>query len=233
MSPREAEEIEEKARAFGVSIPQFLRDSAIHRPLRSRVDFSAVNELIRLNTNQAHLGGILKKWLIGVPQPTSEFNGDTRGLLQNISLMQAEIRGVVKKVGKLKDDHIKSARKYAVEEVAEDENKSVNKQVRMTPEEAEEIKMKARAFGVSVPQYLRDCGMDRPLRSTVDFRAIKALNKLNADQGRLGGLLKKWLTEDWRPATGFNVDIGALLRDIGKVQAEIEGVLKTVASIRQ
>lgn len=116
---------------------------------------------------------------------------------------------------------------------SEQRKKTVNKQIRMTPEEADEIEARAAAFGVSLPQYMRDCAMDRPLRSAVDFRAVKTLARLNADQGRLGGLLKKWLTGDWQLADGFNGDVGALLREIAKVQTEIRVAIKTLASVKE
>ena len=115
---------------------------------------------------------------------------------------------------------------------SESRNKTVNKQVRMTPVEFDEIESKAVAFGVSVPQYLRDCGMDRPLRSRVDYLAMQELAKANADQGRLGGILKKWLTGDWKDATGYNQDIKRLLADIEKTQKAIRAAVRKVAAIK-
>lgn len=115
---------------------------------------------------------------------------------------------------------------------SEQRNKTVNKQVRMTPEEAAEIESKASAFGVSVPQYLRDCAMDRPLRSKVEYLAVQALARANADQGRLGGILKKWLTGDWKEAHGYNQDIKRLLADIEQTQKTLRAAARKVASIK-
>lgn len=114
---------------------------------------------------------------------------------------------------------------------SEERNKTVNKQVRMTPEEWAEIRDKAEAFGVSVPQYFRDCALDRPLRSKVEHLAIKELAQANADQGRLGGILKKWLTGDWKTADGYNGEIGKLLRDIEATQGIIRKAVQKVAGL--
>ncbi len=116
---------------------------------------------------------------------------------------------------------------------SENRNKTINKQVRMTPQEFEEIESKAMAFGVSVPQYLRDCGMDRPLVSKVDYLAVQELAKANADQGRLGGILKKWLTGDWKDAHGYNQEIKRLLADIEKTQKAIRAAVRKVAAVKE
>ena len=116
---------------------------------------------------------------------------------------------------------------------SERRNKTVNKQVRFTPDEFDEIESKAMAFGVSVPQSLRDCGMDRPLVSKVDYLAVQELAQTNADQGRLGGILKKWLTGDWKDAHGYNQEIKRLLADIEKTQKAIRAAVRKVAAIKE
>lgn len=98
---------------------------------------------------------------------------------------------------------------------SEHRTKTVNKQIRMTPEEEEEISKLAAAFGYkSVPQYMRDCAMLRPMKSQEENRAITAFERAVADLGRLGGLQKKWLTGDWKPVEGNFKDIKALLKAI-------------------
>ncbi len=46
--------------------------------------------------------------------------------------------------------------------------------------------------------YLRALGLDMPVKSTLDQEAILELARINGDLGRLGGLLKMWLTNQDR-----------------------------------
>lgn len=116
---------------------------------------------------------------------------------------------------------------------SEQRNKTVNKQVRMTPEEYDEIQSKASAFGLSFPQYMRDCAMDRPIRSKVDFLAVRELSQTRADLGRLGGLLKLWLTGEHRSAHGFNGDIRELMEQIRGAQDAIQDAIAKVADVAE
>src|SRR4051794_34772817 len=64
------------------------------------------------------------------------------------------------------------------------------------PEERESIAAAAGAAGLSLSAYLRKVGMGYEIRSVLDQQWIVELARINADQGRLGGLLKLWLTND-------------------------------------
>ena len=59
---------------------------------------------------------------------------------------------------------------------------------------------KAASTGLSVSAYLREVGMGYQPKSNFDQEAIMTLMSLNADQGRLVGLLKLWLSE--KPGQG-------------------------------
>ncbi len=61
-----------------------------------------------------------------------------------------------------------------------------------------EIKDKAREAGLPVAEYLRNLGLGYQVPSVIDNRQVDALLKINADLGRLGGLIKLWLTNDER-----------------------------------
>jgi len=61
-----------------------------------------------------------------------------------------------------------------------------------------EIKDKAREVGLPVAEYLRNLGLGYQVPSVIDNRQVDALLKINADLGRLGGLIKLWLTNDER-----------------------------------
>jgi translation elongation factor EF-G len=66
------------------------------------------------------------------------------------------------------------------------------------PEEERVIKAKAYEAGLTVAEYLRNLGLGYSVPSIIDNRQVDVLLKINADLGRLGGLIKLWLTNDER-----------------------------------
>ena len=87
----------------------------------------------------------------------------------------------------------------------------------LLPSEKATIQAKASAHTLSDSAYLRTLGLDMPIRSTVDQEAILELAKINGDLGRLGGLLKMWLTNRDR---AINEDrITALVAELEGTQA--------------
>ena len=66
----------------------------------------------------------------------------------------------------------------------------------VTAAEKAAIAEKAAAHSMSSSRYLRALGLALPIQSTIDHRAVLDLLKINADLGRLGGLIKMWLTSD-------------------------------------
>jgi hypothetical protein len=95
----------------------------------------------------------------------------------------------------------------------------------VTPEERAAITARARAADLSVSAYLRRLGTGFAPKSTLDQQAIGNLLRVNADQGRLGGLLKLWLSE--KPGQGMPVyDVRSLLRQIEGVQADLKAIVR-------
>ena len=70
--------------------------------------------------------------------------------------------------------------------------------VPVLPIEETEIKAKATDAGLTVAEYLRNLGLGYQVPSIVDSRQVDSLLKINGDLGRLGGLIKLWLTNDKR-----------------------------------
>ena len=68
--------------------------------------------------------------------------------------------------------------------------------VPVTEDEAARIEQRAVATGMSIASYLRAVGMEYSPRSELDQERVQALVKAMADLGRLGGLLKLWLSDD-------------------------------------
>ncbi|WP_250510314.1 conjugal transfer transcriptional regulator TraJ [Caballeronia sp. GACF4] len=62
------------------------------------------------------------------------------------------------------------------------------------PEEKASIEENAQNAGMSTSMYLRNVGMGYQIKGVIDQDLVLKLAKINGDQGRLGGLLKLWLT---------------------------------------
>ena len=82
------------------------------------------------------------------------------------------------------------------------------------------IEERAASAGLSVSAFLRAAGLNQPIRPVLDYEAVMALAKVNADQGRLGGLLKLWLVD--RPGQGASeTEVRQLLERIGDAQSRL------------
>nr|BCT98854.1 conjugal transfer transcriptional regulator TraJ [uncultured bacterium] len=100
------------------------------------------------------------------------------------------------------------------------------------PEERAQIEANAKAAGMSLSSYLLAVGQGYKIQGVVDFEQVKELAKINGDLGRLGGLLKLWLTDDVRTAR-FGVDtITAVLDRVMQTQAEMSAVMTKVVMPR-
>lgn len=101
-------------------------------------------------------------------------------------------------------------------------------QVRANAKEVEAIKAQARAVGMSVGAYLRAVGAGYQPRAVVDQDRVDTMLKVNGDLGRLGGLLKLWLSDD---AKLNQFDRGqvrqAILAALRRIEAN-QGHLRTV-----
>lgn len=98
----------------------------------------------------------------------------------------------------------------------------------VTPEEKAEIESLAIQAGLSTSAYLRTLGLGYAPKSIVDNQQVMELARINGDLGRLGGLLKLWLTNDARTIQfGENVIRAALAR-IEETQSEMIRVMKLV-----
>lgn len=90
--------------------------------------------------------------------------------------------------------------------------------VPVLPEEESLIKSNAAQSGLTIAEYLRRVGMGTELKSLADKDAVLELSKINADLGRLGGLLKLWLTDDAKVAHFSDETIRTLLRRLFGMQ---------------
>lgn len=105
----------------------------------------------------------------------------------------------------------------AIEKVTQPRDRLNPIRVYVNSEERDLIKAKARAAGMTISHYTRAAVMMRPIKSAFDADAIHALSKVNADQGRLGGLLKMYLTDGDTAGTVAR----ALLDQMKQVQRDL------------
>ena len=98
--------------------------------------------------------------------------------------------------------------------------------VPVLPDEEIQIKSNAANAGLSIAEYLRRIGLGYQLQSAIDKDHVIQLAKINADVGRLGGLLKLWLTQDKRAAHFDHATIMTLLNKIRTLQEAMFQVVK-------
>lgn len=104
--------------------------------------------------------------------------------------------------------------------------------VPVLPDEEGAIKAKAASAGLSVAEYLRCVGMGYHVSGIVDYKYVRELARINGDLGRLGGLLKLWLTNDERTKQFGESTIKGVLSRIESTQNEMSKVMLHVVMPR-
>lgn len=104
--------------------------------------------------------------------------------------------------------------------------------VPVLPVEEEAIKKMAASAGLPVAAYLRNVGLGYQVRGILDNKRVEELARINGDLGRLGGLLKLWLTDDPRTHQFGESTIRALLSKIEDTQNKMHEVMRAVVMPR-
>ena len=103
-------------------------------------------------------------------------------------------------------------------------------QFRASVAEAEAIAAQARGVGMTVGAYLRAVGAGYQPRAVVDRDHVHDMLRINGDLGRLGGLLKLFLTDDPKlnrfDRGQVHQAILAALRRIEENQVELRTVIR-------
>ena len=94
--------------------------------------------------------------------------------------------------------------------------------VAVSEEERAVITANAKAAGLTVSAYLRAVGLGYEVRSVLDHQHVLEVIRARGDLGRVGGLLKLWLSE--------RADEGAAAPDIRRVLERLEGAIEDVRS---
>ena len=100
------------------------------------------------------------------------------------------------------------------------------------PEEKELIEAQAKRAGMSAARYLREVGQGYHISGVVDYEQVRKLARINGDLGRLGGLLKLWLTDDVRTSQFGQSTILAVLSKIEATQEEMGKVMTKIVMPR-
>lgn len=96
------------------------------------------------------------------------------------------------------------------------------------PDEKQTIEQQAASTGLSKSSYLLRVGMGYPIRSIVDHHQVEELVKINGDLGRLGGLLKLWLSKD-TPVAGIDArTVRETLKKIDTAQDQMLALMQRV-----
>jgi len=89
------------------------------------------------------------------------------------------------------------------------------------PEEKELIVTNAARAGKSTSSFLLAVGQGYEVAGVVDAEQVREMARINGDLGRLGGLLKLWLTDDVRTAKFKKSTVLHLLEKIEANQDEL------------
>ena len=105
--------------------------------------------------------------------------------------------------------------------------------VPVLPGEEQIIKENAANVSLTVAEYLRRLSLGYEIKSTLDSEYVLQLVKVNADQGRLGGLLKLWLTDDPKLATcGIAWTPGVVRALLKRIEVNQDEMLRLVQALK-
>lgn len=96
------------------------------------------------------------------------------------------------------------------------------------PEERALIESLSAQAGLSTSTYLREVGQGYRIQGVTDVEQVRELVRVNGDLGRLGGLLKLWLSNDAKVAhVGANT-ILAVLNRIEATQDQMSSLMESI-----
>jgi len=93
---------------------------------------------------------------------------------------------------------------------------------RTTPEEANQLKKLAQAHAMSLSEYLRQAGLMQEIKSRTEIETTLELAKMNADQARLGNMLKLAIDNE------NEREIERLIAEVRQTQQTIRETLEAI-----
>lgn len=94
--------------------------------------------------------------------------------------------------------------------------------VRMTPEEWQTVEELAGMCSLSVPEFMRRTALGYTPKSNIDAQHRLNVAKQVGDLGRLGGLLKMWLSDPNKKQEGRTLRVPTILNEIVALKKQIE-----------
>ena len=96
----------------------------------------------------------------------------------------------------------------------------------MSEDEYAAVVDSASASSLAPSTFLREIALGHRPRTTIDQQAIHRLALLHGDLGRVGGLLRMWLTNDERLAFAEALDVGGAVDELRSLQAAIADAVR-------
>ena len=97
---------------------------------------------------------------------------------------------------------------------SENRQRSYKLTLRVNAEEKAIIERLASQCSLSVAAYLRNLGLGYLPKSTLDNQLLLELARLKGDMGRVGGLLKMWLSSKEKVNLGRQLNIPELIDEL-------------------
>lgn len=105
-------------------------------------------------------------------------------------------------------------------------------EMRLTEDEKERITQIARMYGMSTSTYVKSVALGYKPIPLVEVKHVNQLMEVNADLGRLGNLLKYWLSSDpkYQVATKMKIEkvLPKLLIEIAEEKLELFSIIKQI-----
>ena len=100
--------------------------------------------------------------------------------------------------------------------------------VPVLPDERARIEANAKRAGMSTARFLREVGQGYRITGIVDELQVRELARMNGDLGRLGGLLKLWLSDHPKTRAFGEATIRAVLHKIESTAGEMSAVMARI-----
>lgn len=94
--------------------------------------------------------------------------------------------------------------------------------IRVTPAEKSRLLELSQAHGLKLSEYMRQAGLVQEITSRTEVETVLQLAKINADQARLGNLLKLAIDME------NNVEIEQLIAEIRQTQQQLKDAVNRV-----
>lgn len=94
--------------------------------------------------------------------------------------------------------------------------------IRVTPAEKSRLLELAQAHGLKLSEYMRQAGLVQEITSRTEVETVLQLARINADQARLGNLLKLAIDME------NNVEIDRLIAEIRQTQQQLKDAVNRV-----